>query len=72
MNYHFAKFYTNISTNMDTTNMFLFLAIFSIIFYHFTPKWHILDLFSLALYSTSILIFDSLQDRIEYRIENTE
>ena len=23
-------------------------------------------------YSTSILIFDSLQDRIEYRIENTE
>ena len=23
-------------------------------------------------YSTSFLIFDSLQDRIEYRIENTE
>ena len=27
---------------------------------------------SLDRYSTSILIFDSLQDRIEYRIENTE
>ena len=24
------------------------------------------------MYSMSILIFDSLQDRIEYRIENTE
>ena len=24
------------------------------------------------IYSTSILVFDSLQDRIEYRIENTE
>ena len=30
MNYHWAKFYTNISTNMDTTNIFQFLAIFSI------------------------------------------
>ena len=28
MNYHRAKFCTNISTNMDTTNIFLFLAIF--------------------------------------------
>ena len=28
MNYHCAKFYTNISTNMDNTNMFPFLAIF--------------------------------------------
>ena len=27
---------------------------------------------SIRMYSTSILIFDSLQDRIEYRIENTE
>ena len=30
MKYHWAKFYTNISTNMDTTNIFHFLAIFSI------------------------------------------
>ena len=29
MNYHCAKFYTNISTNMDNTNIFPFLAIFS-------------------------------------------
>ena len=30
MNYQCAKCYTNISTNMDTTNIFQFLAIFSI------------------------------------------
>ena len=29
MNNHCANFYTNISTNMDTTNIFTFLAIFS-------------------------------------------
>ena len=28
MNYQSAKFYTNISTNMDNTNIFPFLAIF--------------------------------------------
>ena len=28
MNYHCAKFCTNISTNMDTTSIFPFLAIF--------------------------------------------
>ena len=28
-----CKIYTNISTNMDTTNIFPFLAIFSIEFY---------------------------------------
>ena len=39
MNYKFAKFYANISTNVDTTNIFQFLAIFSHIFYHFTPKY---------------------------------
>ena len=44
MNYKYAKFYTNISTNMDTTNIFPFLAIFSINFYYFTPKYQILDL----------------------------
>ena len=38
MNYQCAKFYTNISTNMDTTNIFRFLAIFSIEFLLFYPK----------------------------------
>ena len=38
MIYHCAKFYTNISTNMDTTNIFPFLAIFSIEFLLFYPK----------------------------------
>ena len=38
MNYQCAKFYTNISTNMDTTNIYLFLAIFSIEFLLFYPK----------------------------------
>ena len=38
MIYHCAKFYTNISTNMDTANIFPFLAIFSIYFLLFYPK----------------------------------
>ena len=38
MNYRCAKFYTNISTNMDTTNIFPFLPIFSIEFLLFYPK----------------------------------
>ena len=38
MNYHLAKFYTNISINMDTTNIFQFIAIFSIKFLQFYPK----------------------------------
>ena len=38
MNYHCAKFYVNISTNVDTTNIFQFLAIFLQNFYYFTPK----------------------------------
>ena len=38
MNYHCTKFYTNISTNMDTTNIFQFLAILSIEFLLFYPK----------------------------------
>ena len=38
MNYHCAKFYTNISTNMNTTNIFPFLANFSILFLLFYPK----------------------------------
>ena len=29
MNYYYAKFYTNISTNMDTTNIFQFFSIFA-------------------------------------------
>ena len=38
MNYHCAKFYINISINMDTTNIFKFFAIFSQNFDYFTPK----------------------------------
>ena len=38
MNYYCAKFYTNISTNMDTTNIFQFLSIFVQNFYYFPPK----------------------------------
>ena len=38
MNYQCAKFYTNVSTNTDTTNIFPFLAIFSIKFLLFYPK----------------------------------
>ena len=49
MNYQCSKFYTNISTNIDTTNNFPFLAIFSIEFLLFYPKIAILDQFSLAL-----------------------
>ena len=48
MNYYGAKFYTNISTDMDTTNIFQFLAIFAKNFYYFSPKNQILDLFSLT------------------------
>ena len=46
MNYYCAKFYTNISINMDTTNIFPFLSIFAQIFYYPPPKK--LDLFSLT------------------------
>ena len=38
MNYYCAKFYTNISTNMDTTNIFPFLSIFAHNFYYFSPQ----------------------------------
>ena len=38
MNYQCANFFANISTNMDTTNMFPFIAIFSIEFLLFYPK----------------------------------
>ena len=38
MNYHCAKFYNNISTNMDNTNIFQFLAIFFTEFWLFYPK----------------------------------
>ena len=48
MNYYCVKFYTNISTNMDTTNIFQFLSIFAHNFYYFPPKYQILDLFSLT------------------------
>ena len=38
MNYYCAKFYTDMSTNMDTTNLFQFLSIFAQNFYYFSPK----------------------------------
>ena len=38
MNNQCAKFYTNISTNMETTNIFPFLAIFSREFLLFYPE----------------------------------
>ena len=38
MKYNCAKLYTNISTNMDTTNIFQFLSIFAQNFYYFPPK----------------------------------
>ena len=38
MNYNCAKFYVNIPTKVDTTNIFPFLAIFSQNIYDFTPK----------------------------------
>ena len=37
MNYHCAILYTNITTNMDTTNILPFLAIFSQNFDYLTP-----------------------------------
>ena len=47
MNYHCANFYTNTQTNMDTTNLFPFLAIFSIECLLFYPK--ITNLLSIQL-----------------------
>ena len=38
MNYHYAKFYTNISTNMDNTLCSHFLRFFLQNFDYFTPK----------------------------------
>ena len=38
MNYHCAKCYTNISTNMDNTNIFPISCDFSQNFDYFTPK----------------------------------
>ena len=49
MNYYCANLYTNISTNMDTTNIFQFLSIFAQNFYYFSQKKNqILDLISLT------------------------
>ena len=50
MNYHCAKFYINISTNMDNTNIFPFLAIFFLPnFDYFTPKKAILGPIQLGI-----------------------
>ena len=38
IDYYCAKFYTNISTNMDTTNIFQFLSIFTQNFYYSPPQ----------------------------------
>ena len=49
MNYHCANFYANILTNVKTTDIFPFLAIFPHIFYYFIPqKWQFVDLLSFA------------------------
>ena len=37
MNYYLEKIYTNISTNMDNTNIFQFLSIFAQNFYYSPP-----------------------------------
>ena len=37
MNYYCAKLYTNISTNMETTNIIQFLSIFAQNFYYSPP-----------------------------------
>ena len=52
MNYQSAKFYTNISTNMDTTNIFPFLAIFSIEFLLFYPQKSKFGIYSAWHYSS--------------------
>ena len=44
MNYHCAKFCTNISTNMDTTHIFPFLAIFPRNLSILPPKYHFLPI----------------------------
>ena len=38
MNHYCAKFYTNISTNMDPTNIFQFFSIFAQNVYYFSPQ----------------------------------
>ena len=38
MNYYCAKCFTNISTNMENTNILQFLSIFAHNFYYFPPK----------------------------------
>ena len=38
MNYYCTRFYTNISTNMETTNNFQFLSIFAQNCYYFSSK----------------------------------
>ena len=49
MNSYCAKFYANISTNVNTTDIFPFLAIFFTAFLLFyLQKWQFLDLFSFA------------------------
>ena len=51
MKYYCAKFYTNISTNIDTTNIFQFLSIFAHNFYYFAPKKSNFEPFQLGIIS---------------------
>ena len=37
--YHYARFYTNISTNISTTNIFPFFSIFALKFCYFPPNF---------------------------------
>ena len=55
MNYHCAKFYTNISTNMENTNIFPFLAIFSQNFDYITPKMAIFGPIQLGIIANIII-----------------
>ena len=80
MNYYCANFYTNISTNMDTTNIFKFLSIFAQNFYCFPQKikfwtysaiWLRLKFFLKEGQSSRSLCHKSLYDRNGLVIRNT-
>ena len=49
MNHYCAKFYTNMSTNTDSTDIFQFLSIFAHNFYYFSPKKSIFGPFQLDI-----------------------
>ena len=51
MNYYCAKFYTNKSTNMDSTNIFQFLAIFAQMMMMMMMNW----LFNVTINDISVI-----------------